>query len=986
MSASRKWAAALALTAACALLPSRSSAREPQQDPVLSEIESHFHAAKKWFGMVADLAFDRGPEGTLAPRFETLHSKFVLRTDAAGQTLTARLPPTSATPLLVRFNGTDGFTVRTVEIGVPAAPVELRQGVVVYRGAVAGGDLLYKLTPTHVDEYLYLKNPPAHLRREFEFEVGPAVLALREAGDMIEVLGKDGIARLRLSSPLARAADGARRRGTVRVVGRTIVEDIDLTDLKPPVLVDPDWSTTGTMTSGRWADAAWRWPDGRVMTVAGCSLISCPQSFAQAPCAQVIASTEIWDPTSGTWTSGPPLATARYAFGSSPLPSGGMIVAGGCTTTNCSDTTATAERFDVASSMWLSAGTLALPRANLMSATLESGSVLLAGGCDATGCTTDAERWDLAGNVWTGVSPLPAARGFASATTIADGRVLITGGCADTACKTVLDDAVLYDPKADSWTPAGTMAAARAGHAVTLLQSGDVLVTGGCSDAACSTVQTSAEIWSPGPGKGGTFAAAPAMTGARHHHVATLLKNGEVLVAGGADPSGASVPSSEVYLPLARQWIDTSAMLMSRAYHVGVGLLDGRVLEAGGCNPQTCMPWAEVFSPATLPPDSDAGVTYDAGPPAMTDAGDGGPAGPAPMARSPHPPLYRDGVVTCATDDKQDLPCPVDGWELQDGDFQPNREVYATTADEVTDQVTGLAWQAGGDGKTYDQASAARYCSGLATSEAPAGSFRLPTVVELMTIVDYGVVAPSIDPSFTGAQPTNYWTATPVVATQRLAWTVKFDAGEVIPLLMDTSLPVRCVRGTSALLGAGGVGLRKAGPLRVTGDTVVDDTTRLEWQARDDGIKRNWKDSLSYCSRLSLAGKTGWHLANVSELLGITQYDKMVSGVAADPVFQNTKADLYWTSSQNEGAPTLSWSVTFNLGIVDGVTVSGLGYARCVRHLDEVPPAPVSFSGGGCGCVQGPGGPTRADVLAALGGAFAMLGWRLRRRHTSRSR
>ena len=51
-----------------------------------------------------------------------------------------------------------------------------------------------------------------------------------------------------------------------------------------------------------------------------------------------------------------------------------------------------------------------------------------------------------------------------------------------------------------------------------------------------------------------------------------------------------------------------------------------------------------------------------------------------------------------------------------------------------------------------------------------------------------------------------------------LAWTVKFDFGEVIPLLMDTSLPVRCVRGKSSILnvggGVGGKGLRKAGPLR----------------------------------------------------------------------------------------------------------------------------------------------------------------------------
>jgi hypothetical protein len=192
------------------------------------------------------------------------------------------------------------------------------------------------------------------------------------------------------------------------------------------------------------------------------------------------------------------------------------------------------------------------------------------------------------------------------------------------------------------------------------------------------------------------------------------------------------------------------------------------------------------------------------------------------------------------------------------------------------------------------------------------------------------------------------------------------------------------VRGTSAILGAGGAGLRKAGPLRATDQTAVDEATRLEWQLRDDGVKRSWKDALSYCSRLSLAGKSGWHLANISELVGITQYDALPSGVASDPVFQGAKADLYWSSTQNEGAPTLSWSVNFNLGVVDGVTVSGLGYARCVRHLDEQPIA-VSASGG-CGCAQGSRDATPEDVAALACVALAAVGLRRRARAGPRER
>ena len=146
-------------------------------------------------------------------------------------------------------------------------------------------------------------------------------------------------------------------------------------------------------------------------------------------------------------------------------------------------------------------------------------------------------------------------------------------------------------------------------------------------------------------------------------------------MAGGANWSGASVPTSEVYLPLAHQWIGTDAMFMSRAFHIGVGLSDGRVLVAGGCNPQTCIPFAEVFSPARLPADSRRRRR-------RRPAGDGGGqrrrrrganaesdprrsdlASPAAL---PHGSGHlRDGHGPGSQ-------VPGGGWELQDGDFQPN--------------------------------------------------------------------------------------------------------------------------------------------------------------------------------------------------------------------------------------------------------------------------------------------------------------------------
>src|SRR5581483_10970034 len=131
---------------AIGLLSARPAFAAP--DDLLVEIESYFRSAKKWFGMVADLTFDVGADGSLAPRWSALHSRFVQKQDAARQRLNASLPNDLGQPLRASLDGDDDFFVRTREIGVKAVPVEVLRGVAVYPKAVAGGDLLYKLTPT----------------------------------------------------------------------------------------------------------------------------------------------------------------------------------------------------------------------------------------------------------------------------------------------------------------------------------------------------------------------------------------------------------------------------------------------------------------------------------------------------------------------------------------------------------------------------------------------------------------------------------------------------------------------------------------------------------------------------------------------------------------------------------------------------------------------------------------------------------------------
>ncbi len=116
-----------------------------------------------------------------------------------------------------------------------------------------------------------------------------------------------------------------------------------------------------------------------------------------------------------------------------------------------------------------------------------------------------------------------------TATLLPSGKVLLAGG---SYSGIVLASALLYDPASSTFTPAGSMTTQRSGHTAHLLSDGTVLITGGTS-AIYPNPQNpvhSAEVYAP---KTGTFSPTGTMTTSRTSHTATLLNNGDVLITGG---------------------------------------------------------------------------------------------------------------------------------------------------------------------------------------------------------------------------------------------------------------------------------------------------------------------------------------------------------------------------------------------------------------------------------------------------------------------
>ena len=136
------------------------------------------------------------------------------------------------------------------------------------------------------------------------------------------------------------------------------------------------------------------------------------------------------------------------------------------------------------------------------------------------------------------------------------------------------------------------------GHFVgtaTLLSNGQVLVAGGGGNPIFENV-AAAELYDPtthawnftGP-----------LSIARISHTAVLLPNGKVLVAGGTGDFSTNVTSAELYDPATRSWTNTGSMAVGRFNHQMLLLPNGKVLVAGGFDDAgDPLLSAEIYDPA----------------------------------------------------------------------------------------------------------------------------------------------------------------------------------------------------------------------------------------------------------------------------------------------------------------------------------------------------------------------------------------------------
>ncbi len=143
------------------------------------------------------------------------------------------------------------------------------------------------------------------------------------------------------------------------------------------------------------------------------------------------------------------------------------------------------------------------------------------------------------------------------------------------------------------WTPTGDLNTPRYAHTATLLADGQVLVAGGAGPNRCSTPTSDAELYDP---VSGTWSTTGSLNTARFNHTATLLQSGEVLVAGGYAPQ-VSLDSAELYDPATGMWRPTGSFNTIRANGSATLLQSGKVLAVGTSSGELIS--AELYDPAT---------------------------------------------------------------------------------------------------------------------------------------------------------------------------------------------------------------------------------------------------------------------------------------------------------------------------------------------------------------------------------------------------
>lgn len=273
------------------------------------------------------------------------------------------------------------------------------------------------------------------------------------------------------------------RSGEVLIVGG---ETSGSDSLASAELYDPATSlkqVAGTLGMARQSHTATLLNDGRVLIVGGYS----------GPLGRLLETAELYlpdAPLAARFVLTGSTAVRRQLHSATLLRNGRVLIVGGYGDRPLGNV----ELYDPTTGTFSTVGTLRTPRFSHTATRLDDGRVLIAGGGN-TSAVRSCEMYDPIRNTLSVVGDLATARQSHTATLLPGGEVLVTGGASALQGGQTYGSAELFDPASLSWRSAGTMQARRY-HTASLLTDGRVLLVGG----QASTIVQVIEMYIPEEG------------------------------------------------------------------------------------------------------------------------------------------------------------------------------------------------------------------------------------------------------------------------------------------------------------------------------------------------------------------------------------------------------------------------------------------------------------------------------------------------------
>src|ERR1043166_4770649 len=249
-----------------------------------------------------------------------------------------------------------------------------------------------------------------------------------------------------------------------------------------------------------------------------------------------------YDYTTNTWSNVAPLPVPLGqgtigAWNGKIYVAGGFI--GGTSVTNA------LRIYDIASNTWTSGANMPTnPGVEAAAGAVVNGKFYVMGGDDFTNGLNTTFIYDIATNTWSMGTTLPDNRTNTYGTAYS-GLIYVYGGVI-LPDFTTTDTLLRYDPVANSWTNLGSAGTAGLGNygGIAPFSTGQLLIADGADSTGASTTGTHMFAIS-----GGTFSAGPAMIGNRAGHAQGTLPDGRVLVADGFNTATTTVSTVELLSP-----------------------------------------------------------------------------------------------------------------------------------------------------------------------------------------------------------------------------------------------------------------------------------------------------------------------------------------------------------------------------------------------------------------------------------------------------